>query len=113
MYFRSFTGFRCPYRAGETLNVRTIGDGEVIRDLQLRIIDTYTPFSMACVMQVDVLQRVNEPWRAVLKLSDRRFAERHRESWEVGPLNEDIEKKYREFVRCGEAKTFFRKLRNE
>lgn len=86
--------------------VHAKGNGSLSGDLKLQVVKLYQPFTLSCVMQVDVLQEGNQPWRAVLKLFERCFAEQQRADENIPPWSQDIEKADGDFVRSGAAKTF-------
>jgi hypothetical protein len=64
-------------------------------------------------MEVDVLQPVTGPARAILKLYDRRFAAQLRKDQTNDPWTTDRESAYIDFVRSGRAQDFLDKLRND
>ena len=64
-------------------------------------------------MEVDVLQPVTGPVRAILKLYDRRFAAQLRKDQTNDPWTTDRESAYIDFVRSGRAQDFLDKLRND
>jgi serine/threonine protein kinase len=81
--------------------------------LEVRIKKLYLPFTLSCVMEVDILQPAVDPSRAVLKLYDWRFAAQLREDNKIGPCTADHESAYIEFVRSGRAQDFLEKLRHD
>ena len=97
-----------PYTVGATLTLKS--HNEPTEDLQVRILETYRPFTMSCVMKVAIQRSETEPEEAVLKLYDRRFAAQLRSDSDVEPWTAYHESNYVESIRSGDAAEIVRKI---
>ncbi|KAK4496493.1 hypothetical protein PRZ48_012473 [Zasmidium cellare] len=106
------------YDEGKVLSLNiTSQEQDVTRTVTAKILELRQPFTLSCVMIVEVisadLNDLEPQSKAVLKLYDRRFAAQLRKDEGVPPWSESAEEAFLELVRSGEAATFVHKLRNE
>lgn len=102
-----------PYKNGVYLSLRSNDEQPFGRDLQVRIAKVHDPFTMSCVLEVDLPQTDSEFTRAVLKLYDWRFAVGLRDDKRIAPWGPKRRSAYDDHVRSGWAFEFLDKLRND
>ncbi|KAL9027006.1 MAG: hypothetical protein Q9196_004415 [Gyalolechia fulgens] len=106
-----------PYEEGKTLNLSvTEGVPPNKRAIKLEILRLIQPYTLSCVMEVNVLDdfgSIKQATYAILKLYDWRYATQLRQDHKVDQWTRDHEDKYRAFVEQGDAAKFISALEDE
>lgn len=101
----------CPYREGTELLVTGRSEPFLDKQIKVQVLHVYLPFTVACVMHVQVMDTIDEQ-HAVLKLYDRRFAKELRELWGIDEWNAGYEESYAHLLSTDRVADFRQSLRD-
>lgn len=101
----------CPYHEGAILTFKVRGGSLLNKEIKLRVLQVFQPFTLSCVMKVQPIDTQDSEC-AVLKVYDRRFAAQLRDDYDVEVWSAACEASYTDFIAFGRVAEFRQSLRD-